>query len=207
MLVIGINGSPAKNGNTAYLLDTARETVEGLGACFELVHAADALRGLRQPFCTACSTPCTGVCYQNKRLAPVLARLRQADAVLLGSPVYFGTVSAQMKAFWDHTRLLRAQKALLNVVGGAIAVGGARFGGQETTLRALQDIMLVHGMMVVGDGYWTEDCGHQGAAAQRPSQQDENGIVRVRILAQRVVEVAEATRGLREKVRSRETTL
>ena len=88
--------------------------------------------------------------------------LRRADGILLGSPVYFGTVSAQLKSFWDKTRLLRREKYLINVVGGALAVGGSRFGGQETTLRALQDMMLCQGMIVVGDAHLEEDAGHQG---------------------------------------------
>lgn len=204
MLVIGLNGSPNKNGNTAFLLNAAGETVREMGAEFELIQASEALKGVRLSFCSACSSPCTGVCYQNKKLAKVFERLRQAEAVILGSPVYFGTVSGQMKAFWDKTRLLRTEKALLNVVGGAIAVGSARFGGQETTIRALQDIMLVHGMTVVGDGYWEDDCGHQGAAAQRPASEDENAVKRARILARRVVEVAGATQILRDKLRLRQ---
>jgi multimeric flavodoxin WrbA len=117
--------------------------------------------------------------------------------VLLGSPVYFGTVSAQLKAFWDKSRILRKEKALLNVAGAAVAVGAARFGGQETTLKALFDMMLVQGMMVVGDGYSDADCGHHGGCGQAPASEDEFAIRRVRITGQRLAEVAAATMDIR----------
>jgi len=82
-------------------------------------------------------------------------------------------------------------------VGGALAVGSARFGGQETTLRAIHDIMLCHGMTVVGDGFHDADCGHHGGCAQSPSSEDARGLDRAAILARRVYEVADATRLIR----------
>ncbi|MDD3879844.1 MAG: flavodoxin family protein, partial [Syntrophomonas sp.] len=70
-------------------------------------------------------------------------------------------------------------------------------GGQETTLRAIQDMMLVQGMIVVGDGFHEDDCGHMGGAGQRPANEDDNAINRSRILGKRIWEVAMATRDLR----------
>ena len=43
-----------------------------------------------------------------------------------------------------------------------------RFGGQETTIKAIHDLMLVQGLIIVGDGHRDFDSGHQGACAQRP---------------------------------------
>ncbi|MGI6647825.1 MAG: flavodoxin family protein [Bacillota bacterium] len=199
MLIIGLNGSPDSKGNTAYLLEKALEEARLLGAKTELIHCSRVLRDLKNPFCLNCSSPCSGKCYQDKELERVFARLVQCDGIMLGSPVYFGTVSGQMKSFWDKTRALRTSKALLNVVGGALAVGGSRFGGQETTLRALQDIMLVQGMIVIGDGYIDDDCGHHGVAAQKPSETDENAIQRARILGRHLVQVCEATMSIRSR--------
>lgn len=198
MLIVGINGSPNRDGNTVFLLQEALAVAEKAGAETKLLHVKEILDDLESLFCELCSSPCEGSCAEGNKLGESFDLLKQADGVLMGSPVYFGTVSSQLKAFWDKTRVLRKEKALLNVVGGGIAVAGARFGGQETTLRALHDMMLVQGMMIVGDGYVDYDCGHQGACAQRPAQNDENGIKRARILAQRVVEVAKATMSLRK---------
>jgi len=197
MFIVGINGSPNKKGNTAFMLKTALEEAGAHGARTAVVHVADVLTGITQPFCVHCSTPCDARCYKGTPLERALEILREADGILVGSPVYFGTVSAQLKSFWDKTRLLRSEKSLLNAVGGVLAVGTSRFGGQETTVRAVQDMMLCQGMIVVGDGHHDDDAGHQGACAQRPSASDVAGLVRCRILAKRVVEVARATAGLR----------
>lgn len=199
MLIVGINGSPNQDGNTVFLLKEALAAAEKAGAEAKLLHVMDALKDIDSPFCELCSSPCEGVCAGGNKLGEAFALLKQADGLIIGSPVYFGTVSSQLKAFWDKTRALRKEKSLLNVVGGAVTVAGARFGGQETTLRAIHDMMLVQGMIIVGDGLIDYDCGHQGACAHRPAQNDENGIKRTRILAQRVVEVAMATESLRKR--------
>lgn len=197
MLLAALNGSPRRRGNTARLLAHALEAVSGPGIETQVVHASWALEDQDNPFCRQCSDPCLGKCWQGKRLEQAYAVLSRADALLVGSPVYFGTLSGQLKAFWDKSRVLRRQQALLNAVGGALAVGSSRFGGQEDTLRAIHEIMLVHGMTIVGDGYWEGDCGHHGACAQKPAATDTQALERAAVLAKRVVEVARATVGLR----------
>lgn len=197
MFILGINGSPNQDGNTAFLLREGLSVARELGAKTQLIQVAEILDDLTSPFCEVCTTSCDASCGTGNRLGDALSLLRAADGLIIGSPVYFGTVSGQLKAFWDKTRILRKEKALLNVVGGCVTVGNARFGGQETTLRAIHDLMLVQGMLLVGDGHRDDDCGHQGACAQRPAQEDANGIKRTKILMRRIVEVARATDGLR----------
>lgn len=197
MLILAINGSPNPEGNTYRMLKVATGELEAAGAEVLLLQLSGILSKISPLFCVACSNPCKGHCFAGTPLADVMGLMRRADGIILGSPVYFSTVSAQLKAFWDKTRMLRKEKALLNVVGGALAVGGARFGGQETTLRAMHDMMLCQGMTLVGDGYWEDDAGHQGACAQQPSESDDAGLKRARILARRVLEVAGATVPLR----------
>ncbi len=197
MLIIGLNGSPRQKGDTAVLLKTVLEEAAALGAETDVIPVSEIMDGQESPYCTVCTNPCSGQCYQGTRLEEEYARLKAADALVLGSPVYFGTVSAQLKAFWDKTRKLRGEKALYNTVGGAVSSGGARFGGQETTLRALHDMMIVQGMLIVGDGFRENDCGHHGACAQRPAAEDEFALKRARILGRRLVEVARATTDIR----------
>lgn len=197
VLIVGINGSPNRDGNTAYMLNKALEVCRELGARTDLIICRDALKGMRNQFCIACESPCTGKCIKGKPLEKAFELMAQADGLIIGSPVYFGTVSGQLKAFWDKTRHLRTAKRLLNVVGGVLSVGASMYGGQETTVRAIQDMMLVQGMIVVGDGYVEDDCGHLGAMATRPAAEDSNAMNRVVILSKRVVEVARATKGIR----------
>ncbi|MGC7845686.1 flavodoxin family protein [Desulforudis sp. 1088] len=198
MLIVGLNGSPRKNGNTAEILGAALAEAKALGADTLLLQVSEGVGAARTAFCTHCSSPCKGVCYQGTALEEMFNLLRRADAVIMGSPVYFGTVSAQLKAFWDKTRKLRSELALVNVVGAAVTVGGARFGGQEGTLRTLHNMLLVQGMILVGDGHVSADAGHFGVCAQQPAKDDTEVFKRVPILVRRVVEVARATESLRK---------
>ena len=197
MQIIGLNGSPRKDGSTAYLLGLALESARRDGAETELIHVEPLLRSQKYPYCRACSSPCTGACYRGTDLEQAFLRLSRADAIIVGSPVYFGTISAPLKGFWDKTRKLRTSLALFNTVGAAVTTGGAVFGGQETTLKALHDMMLAQGMLLVGDGHASADAGHQGCCAQAPAREDKFAISRVEILARRVVEVARCTAALR----------
>lgn len=199
MLIIGINGSPNKEESTAFLLNKALDAASAEGARTELLHVADALSGLKNPFCNTCSSPCEGICLKNNNMGIAYDQLRKADGLIIASPVYFGTVSGQLKAFWDKSRILRKERALVNVVGAGITVGGSRFGGQETTLRAIHDMMLVQGMTLVADGHLDADAGHHGACAQRPAVDDEFAVKRAEIVGRRVAEVAGATAALRRR--------
>lgn len=197
MYILGINGSPNINGNTAFLLNKGLETARELGAKTDIIHAGEVLREFDIPFCTACTNPCKGVCMENTSFPKVLEMLGSADGIMIGSPVYFGSISGQLKAFWDKLRRIRGEKKLLNTVGGAVAVGHSKYGGQEMTLRTIHELMLVQGMTIVGPGQAEHDCGHFGAAAQRMAADDQQAQERAVILAKRIFEVAEATKGLR----------
>ncbi|MDD5748194.1 MAG: flavodoxin family protein [Actinomycetota bacterium] len=188
MLVVGLNGSPNQDGNTAYVINAVLQRCAELGAETEIIHVMDALAGQEQVFCVACGTPCPEKCHRVENLSSAQKLLQRADALVVGSPVYFGTISAPLKAFWDKSRNLRSKKALVGKLGCAVAVGAARFGGQETTLRAIHDILLVHGMVIIGDCS-SSGAGHQGVCASAPAQEDKFALGRARILAEGIVEL------------------
>ncbi|NLD49309.1 MAG: flavodoxin family protein [Clostridiaceae bacterium] len=197
MLIIGINGSPNKNGNTRFLLDTVLEKAKSLGADTEIFEVQELLASAKHNFCTVCSTPCSGICYKGTRLEEAYEKMRLADGIILGSPVYFGSVTAQLKAFFDKTRKLRSEKAFYNKIAAGVTTGTSRYGGQETAMKALHDIMLVEGMIIVGDGFIEDDCGHHGVCSQKPSNNDEFAIKRAEILGKRLFEVCMGTASLR----------
>lgn len=192
MLIVGINGSPNRAGSTADLLNAVLKRCEELGATTDVIHVKDAMEGQEEPYCAACASPCPETCHQEPALADAFDLLRDADALVLGSPVYFGTVSGQLKSFWDKSRNLRSERVMVGKPAGAVAVGAGRFGGQETTIRAIHDILLVHGMRVVGDGSKQSGAGHQGVCAQRPSAEDSFAMERARVLGEALVEAATA---------------
>lgn len=75
--------------------------------------------------------------------------LATADAVVLGSPTYYGTMAAEMKAFIDASVKLHGK--LAGKVGGAFSSSGILGGGNETTVIALLEALLIHGMVVLGN--------------------------------------------------------
>jgi multimeric flavodoxin WrbA len=192
MFIVGINGSPDRAGSTFSLLDAALKRCTELGARTEVLHVMDALEGQENPYCLACGSPCPQTCHENPNLADAFDLLRDCDGLIVGSPVYFGIVSGQLKSFWDKSRNLRREKALIGKPAGVVAVGAGRFGGQETTVRSIHDMLLVHGMLIVGDGSRATAAGHQGACAQRPAGEDTAALERARVLAEGVVEVLQA---------------
>ncbi len=191
MLIVGINGSPDRAGSTAFLLNAVLSRCAELGARTEVIHVMDALEGQENAYCAACATPCPETCHQEPALADAYDLLRDCDALVVGSPVYFGTVSGQLKSFWDKSRNIRGERALLNKPAGALSVGAGRFGGQETTVRAIHDILLVHGMRIIGDASKASGPGHQGVCAQRPASEDAAALERAKVMAEGLVEAAE----------------
>lgn len=104
MKVIAINGSSRKKWNTATLLEKALEGAASQGAETELVHLYD----LDFKGCTSCFAcklkggKSYGKCAMIDGLTPVLEKLADANAFLLGSPVYFGTVTGEMKSCMER---------------------------------------------------------------------------------------------------------
>jgi len=199
MLIVGVQGSPNLQGNTSYMIDVALEEAKRLGAEVEKINVDEVLKTMDSPFCTDCSKPCKGICTEGTAMADVLDIMRRADGVIFASPVYFGSLSGQMKAFFDKMRCLRGEKALLNVVGAALTVGHTTFGGEERAMAAMQDAMLVYGMTVVGNGHNDFNCGHFGAAMTDPARENKEGHEKIIAVTRRVFEVAQATASLRRR--------
>ncbi|HYA33908.1 MAG TPA: flavodoxin family protein [Candidatus Bathyarchaeia archaeon] len=107
-----------------------------------------------------------------------------ADGILLGSPVYFGLPASEIKQFIDTSISVRRQ--LENKVGAAFASSGHRAGGRETTIMALLQSFIVHGMVVCGDPIATG--GHYGAVAN--GSPDERSAQECVGLAKKVVTIA-----------------
>ena len=126
-----------------------------------------------------------------KRVGEVVADdLLSADAVIVGSPVYFGSMSGEVKMFFDNWLLkfgVFQDRKMRNKVGGAFASGGAISNGKETTMLAILQAMLVNQMIVVGGG------GAFGASATTGPDSpgiDEKELAEARSLGRRVAEVA-----------------
>ncbi len=103
-MIIAFNGSPRKEWNTATLLKSALEGAAASGAETELIHLYDlTYKGCQS--CFACKTIGGihyGRCAIQDDLTPILKKIEAADGIILGSPIYFGTVSGELKSFTER---------------------------------------------------------------------------------------------------------
>ena len=139
----------SKGGNTRRLAEAiARgvEQVEGVDAV--LRHTKDVLKG----------------------------DFEAAGGVIAGSPVYFGTMAAQLKQVLDD--FIGVRKKMENKVGAAFATSGDATGGKETTMMSIIQARLIYGMIVVGDPM--SATGHYGTAcAGAPDTATEENAVKL----------------------------
>ena len=104
MKVMAFNGSPRKKWNTATLLNKALEGAASQGAETELIHLYDLnFRGCLSCFsCKKKGRQSYGKCAARDDLTPILKKVEETDAFILGSPIYFGTVSGEMRSFMER---------------------------------------------------------------------------------------------------------
>ena len=105
MKAIAVNGSPRKKWNTATLLTKALEGAASVGAETEMIHLYD----LNYKGCISCFAckrkegKSFGHCAVKDDLKPVLEMIdEQADALIIGSPIYFSMVTGMMRAFLER---------------------------------------------------------------------------------------------------------
>jgi len=104
MKVIAFNGSPRKKWNTATLLNKALDGAAAQGAETELIHLYDLdFKGCVSCFsCKMKDGKSYGKCAVKDDLTPILAQVEEAGAIILGSPIYLGTVTGEMRSFMER---------------------------------------------------------------------------------------------------------
>lgn len=194
MKLLGISGSP-RNAATTYVVRQALSFAETLG---DVETEFVSVRGKKINFCIHCDY-CVRKqegCVFEDDVAKMYPRMEAADAWLLGTPVYQGTLSGQLKAVLDRCRAVVAKDidAFKNKVGAAVAVGGDRVGGQEPAIMAIHAFYLANKMIPVSGGpfganlggtIWSRDEGAEGAEG------DQLGMESVRQTMRRLVELTE----------------
>lgn len=161
MKVIGVNGSPRKHGNTAILIQTVFDELNKHGIETELIQLADKpIKG-----CKAC-----GICMIKKNKQCVitddcfnecLAKMIEADGIILGSPVYSAGVTSQIKALIDRASIvLASNRGLLRHKVGA-AVTAVRRAGAINAFDTLNHFLHSKEMFLVGSTYWNMGYGRE----------------------------------------------
>ncbi len=100
MKILGIVGSPRKGGNTDVLVDKVLEGTKTKGTKIEKIYLND-LNIRPCVSCERCSQ--SGVCAVSDDFQPLLQKIRETDCIVVGSPIYCATVTAQLKALIDRT--------------------------------------------------------------------------------------------------------
>lgn len=158
MKVIGVAGSPRREKSSHFLVDHClRELVRVGEASGEVIETElIGLATLEFSGCISCNKCKKGLlCSQEDDFQPLLKKFADPELVgiVVSTPVYMGSMTSQTKAFLDRTVAHRRNGFLFrDIIGGAIAVGGSRNGGQELTVQGIHAAMMIHDMIIVGNG-------------------------------------------------------
>lgn len=154
MRVVAFNGSPRKGGNTSMLLKAVLSEMDSAGIKTELVEMAG--RDVRPcTGCGKCRKKKTGNCPAIKDdVTGYIERMRKADGIILGSPVYFADVSPQIKALIDRAGYVsRGNDHMFARKVGASVVAQRRAGAIHA-LDTMNHFFLITQMVVPGSSYW-----------------------------------------------------
>jgi multimeric flavodoxin WrbA len=180
MKVVAFNGSARKDGNTAILARRVLEELEKEEIETEMVQlAGERIRG-----CTACRG-----CIENKDrrctieddvVNDCIAKMIEADGIILASPTYFADVSTEMKALIDRAGFVaRANGELFRRKVGA-AVVAVRRAGAIHAFDSINHLFFISQMIVPGSSYWNLGMGW----AKGDVLEDEEGMETMRALGE-----------------------
>lgn len=156
MKVVGIVGSPRINGNTELLTTHTLKAIAEEGVQIELIR----LSGLKIGPCTACM-----VCKKEERCSieddffPIYLKMKEADGIILASPVYYGSATALIKALIERAGYLSRWNGepFSGKVGGPLVV--ARRAGKNFTFAQLTLWFQILGFFIPGSTYWNVATG------------------------------------------------
>lgn len=178
MKVIGINSSARKDGNTAIVLGKVFEELNKEEIETELVQFAGQIIEPCKA-CWACGEQKNCV-HRKDQFREVFEKLKEADGILLGSPVYSANISANMQAFLERAAVVcDMNPGLLTHKVGA-AVTAVRRGGALQAIDTMNHFFLNHEMFVAGSTYWNMVYGQMPGDVE----QDQEGLANMANLGQ-----------------------
>lgn len=178
MKVVAFNGSPNKEGNTYHAIKMVADELEKEGIETEIVHVGNkTIKG-----CIAC-----GMCRKNQNEKCVIPgdevnewiqKMKEADGIILGSPVHFSAIGGTMKAFLDRAFFVSSSNGNLfrHKVGAAVAA--VRRSGGVPTFNQLNNYLNYSEMIMPTSNYWNVIHGRTPGEAL----QDGEGMQAMRVL-------------------------
>ncbi len=183
MKVIAINGSARKDGNTAIIIRKVFDVLEKSGIQTELIQlAGNTIAG-----CRACYA-----CMKNKDRKCVIAgdivnecieKMSAAEGIILGSPVYFSDISANLKAFIERAGYVSRANDYLLKHKAAAAVMAVRRGGAIHAFDTLNHFFHLNQMFLTGSTYWNMVVGREIGEVE----DDAEGLANMRNLGENMV--------------------
>ncbi len=178
MQVLGINGSPRKQGNTADMIRTVFEELETEGIATEFYQlGARILRGCTG--CRMCFERRDETCrYGDDGMNEVIAKMKAADGIIIGSPTYFADLTAEVKALIDRAGYVGLSNGGMwrRKVGAAVVA--VRRAGAVHVFDSINHFFFINQMIVPGSSYWNL------GVARDPGEfsQDQEGVATMRNL-------------------------
>lgn len=168
MKVLAINSSARKDGNTAILLGRVLEELRKEGIETELIQLA----GQMIEPCKACwACGGQGNCVHRKdSFREIFDKMKGADGILLGSPVYSANISANMQALLERAAVVGDMNPGLFTHKVGAAVAAARRGGALNAVDAMNHFFLNHEMFVVGSTYWNMAYGQMPGDVEKDTE-------------------------------------
>ncbi|MFZ4399104.1 MAG: flavodoxin family protein [Bacteroidales bacterium] len=195
MKVIAINGSPKSEGNTFHALKMLGEEVLAAGIEFEILHIGNKMiHG-----CLAC-----GKCGINKDEKCVIKtddlnlwiqQIKNADAIVLGSPVYYSGIAGTMKCFLDRLFYVSGSNGNLFRQKVAAAVVAVRRSGGSSTFDCMNHYLTYSEMILATSNYWNIIHGRSPGEVT----QDAEGVQIMRVLGKNIswlLKMKEASAGI-----------
>lgn len=192
MKVIAVNGSARKDGNTAILLNTVLDVLRDAGIETELIQLA----GETVFPCKACwACGGKGSCvHKADAFCAVFEKMKQADGILLGSPVYCANVSASMQAFMERSAVVADMNPGLFTHKVGASVAAVRRAGGIQAVDSMNHFFLNHEMFVAGSTYWNMGFGQMPGDVAK----DEEGLANMKNLGQHMTYLIKTVNGKQE---------
>lgn len=180
MKVLGINCSPRKGGNTEILIKTVLTTLEETGIKTEFFQlGGKKVRGCIA--CMKCKEKADGKCHQeNEAINECIGKMVKADAVVIGSPVYFADLNADTKALLEVAgyALGAAGNPLKHKPGAAVVA--VRRAGAIHAFDSINHFFLINEMIIPGSSYWNIAIGRKKGDVMN----DKEGLNTMKVLAE-----------------------
>jgi len=180
-VILAVNGSSRKDGNTAGMLQTVLDVCANVGHKTELYQVGGrAVRGCMA--CGGCGKH-IGRCAIDDWINELYPKMTAADAILLGSPTYFADLTPETKAVIDRIGYVSRRDGIRFSRKIGAAVSAVRRAGSMHTLDSINHFFLINDMVVPGSSYWNMSLSRNIGEYQT----DEESIKTMRRLGENII--------------------